>query len=76
MARQIFFDTTGGPDVLYLREVALRDPAAGEAVLRVDAIGVNRADAMFREGRYFYPPNSPPDSGTRPPGSSKPSDRV
>ncbi|WP_329139947.1 zinc-dependent alcohol dehydrogenase family protein [Streptomyces sp. NBC_01476] len=63
MARQIFFDTTGGPDVLYLREVALRDPAAGEAVLRVDAIGVNRADAMFREGRYFYPPNSPSGLG-------------
>ena len=63
MARQVFFDTTGGPEVLHLREVPTRAPGAGEARIRVDAIGVNRADAMFRAGRYFYPPELPSTLG-------------
>ncbi|PRY43405.1 zinc-dependent alcohol dehydrogenase family protein [Umezawaea tangerina] len=63
MARQIRFDTTGGPEVLRLHETPVRDPGAGEVVIRVDAIGVNRADAMFREGRYFYPPALPSGLG-------------
>ncbi|WNV91050.1 zinc-dependent alcohol dehydrogenase family protein [Umezawaea sp. Da 62-37] len=63
MARQIHFDTTGGPEVLRLREAPVRGPGAGEVVIRVDAIGVNRADVMFREGRYFYPPTLPSGLG-------------
>ncbi|MET1071976.1 MAG: alcohol dehydrogenase catalytic domain-containing protein, partial [Umezawaea sp.] len=63
MARQICFDTTGGPEVLRLRETPVRDLRTGEALVRVDAIGVNRSDAMFREGRYFYPPTLPSGLG-------------
>ncbi|MGW2068870.1 zinc-dependent alcohol dehydrogenase family protein [Streptomyces sp. NPDC001953] len=63
MTRQIFFAETGGPEVLRLREVELGAPGAGEALIRVDAIGVNRSDAMFREGRYFYSPQLPSTLG-------------
>ncbi|MEU8378072.1 zinc-dependent alcohol dehydrogenase family protein [Streptosporangium sp. NPDC048865] len=63
MARQIFFDRTGGPEVLRMREVPVTAPGEGEARIKVDAIGVNRADAMFRENRYFYPPNLPSGLG-------------
>lgn len=59
MARQIFFSSVGGPDVLCMREIDLKEPGAGEVGLQVDAIGVNRADSMFREGKYFYPPQLP-----------------
>ncbi|MFD4576625.1 zinc-dependent alcohol dehydrogenase family protein [Streptomyces sp. NPDC058417] len=63
MARQVFFDTTGGPETLRLREVDTPRPRAGEALVRVAAIGVNRADVMFRENRYFYPPALPSGLG-------------
>ncbi|MFE4626038.1 zinc-dependent alcohol dehydrogenase family protein [Streptomyces mirabilis] len=63
MPRQVYFTTAGGPEVLHLDEVPFNNPGAGEARIRVDAIGVNRADQMFREGRYFYPPNFPSTLG-------------
>ncbi|MFD3452717.1 zinc-dependent alcohol dehydrogenase family protein [Streptomyces sp. NPDC058691] len=63
MTRQIHFTETGGPEVLRLREVELGAPGAGEALIRVDAIGVNRADVMFRLGRYFYLPRFPSTLG-------------
>ncbi|MFJ5223108.1 zinc-dependent alcohol dehydrogenase family protein [Streptomyces sp. NPDC088400] len=63
MAREIVFAQVGGPDVLYIRKVDPVGPKAGEARIRVEAIGVNRADIMFREGRYFYPPNTPSGLG-------------
>lgn len=63
MALHVQFDTTGGPEVLTLREVAVGAPGPGELLISVDAIGVNRADAMFRQGRYFYPPASPSGLG-------------
>ena len=49
-AVQIF--KNGGPEVLTL--VELPDPvaAAGEALIRIEASGVNFIDTYFREGRY------------------------
>ncbi|MEU2678122.1 zinc-dependent alcohol dehydrogenase family protein [Streptomyces sp. NPDC007107] len=63
MARHIQFDRLGGPEVLQVREVATGAPGAGEVLIRVDAIGLNRADAMFREGSYFLQPSFPSSLG-------------
>lgn len=43
---------TGGPDVLVFGEIARPSPKPGEALIAVEAIGVNFIDVYFREGRY------------------------
>lgn len=45
----------GGPDVLRPVERPAPEPGAGEIVIEVAAAGVNRPDAMQREGRYPPP---------------------
>ncbi|MEV1174790.1 zinc-dependent alcohol dehydrogenase family protein [Nonomuraea sp. NPDC049784] len=59
MTRAVFFDELGGPEVLRLEEVPLGEPGKGEVLIRVDAIGLNRAEANFRAGAYVYQPNLP-----------------
>jgi NADPH:quinone reductase-like Zn-dependent oxidoreductase len=63
MAIHVRFDTLGGPEVLTLREVEVGEPGAGELRIRVEAIGLNRAEVMFRRGHYFYQPNFPSGLG-------------
>ncbi|MET8968852.1 zinc-dependent alcohol dehydrogenase family protein [Streptomyces hydrogenans] len=63
MAQLVQFDLLGGPEVLTLREVETRAPGAGEVRIRVDAIGLNRAEIMYREGAYFYQPAFPSTLG-------------
>ncbi|MFQ3556590.1 zinc-dependent alcohol dehydrogenase family protein [Streptomyces gramineus] len=63
MARQVQFDQLGGPEVLTVREVEIAPPASGEVLIRVEAIGVNRAEVMFREGSYFLQPAFPSTLG-------------
>ena len=46
----------GGPEVLQIVENELREPAAGEARIRVLATGVGRTDINYR---YGYSPFSP-----------------
>ncbi|MCK2216087.1 zinc-dependent alcohol dehydrogenase family protein [Actinomadura sp. ATCC 31491] len=55
MTRTVLFDELGGPEVLRLADVEVGDPGPGEVRLRVDAIGVNRAEALFRSGHYIEP---------------------
>ena len=43
---------TGGPEVLTLQTLPDPQPQAGEALIRVEASGVNFIDTYFREGRY------------------------
>jgi NADPH:quinone reductase-like Zn-dependent oxidoreductase len=57
------FHQTGGPEVLQLDELPLPEPAAGEVRLRVKAIGLNRAEVMFRMGRYLIQPELPSKLG-------------
>ncbi|HEX8155693.1 MAG TPA: quinone oxidoreductase [Thermoanaerobaculia bacterium] len=45
----------GGPEVLEYVDVDTPRPAAGEALVRIEAIGVNFIDCYFREGRYPAP---------------------
>ncbi|MFG2414847.1 zinc-dependent alcohol dehydrogenase family protein [Streptomyces goshikiensis] len=55
MARTVRFHEIGGPEVLRLEDLETGEPGPGEVRIRVDAIGVNRADALFRGGRYLQP---------------------
>ncbi len=43
---------TGGSEVLTLQELPMPVPGPGEALVRVEASGVNFIDVYFREGRY------------------------
>ncbi|MFD8033143.1 zinc-dependent alcohol dehydrogenase family protein [Streptomyces sp. NPDC059717] len=63
MARLVQFDRLGGPEVLTLRHVEVGTPGAGEVRIRVDAIGLNRAEIMYREGAYFDRPAFPSTLG-------------
>ena len=58
-AKIVRFHRTGGPEVLQLDELPLPEPAAGEVRLRVKAIGLNRAEVLFRMGRYLVQPILP-----------------
>ncbi len=44
--------TTGSADVLTLRDLPTPNPGPGEALIRIEASGVNFIDTYFREGRY------------------------
>src|SRR5215469_6769908 len=50
--RAIQITETGGPDVMKVRDIPVPRPGAGEALIRVEAAGVNFIDVYFREGRY------------------------
>lgn len=53
MARTVRFHEIGGPEVLRVEDLETGEPGPGEVRIRVDAIGVNRAEALFRSGRYI-----------------------
>lgn len=53
--RAIQVAKTGGPEVLELVELPVPEPAAGQALVKVEASGVNFIDTYLREGRYPAP---------------------
>ncbi|GAB2633000.1 zinc-dependent alcohol dehydrogenase family protein [Streptomyces capparidis] len=55
MARTVRFHELGGPEVLRLEDVEVGEPGPGELAVRVDAIGLNRAEVLFRSGHYIEP---------------------
>ena len=52
-AKIVRFHRVGGPEVLKIEEEPIPEPGQGEVRLDVKAIGLNRAEVMFREGRYL-----------------------
>jgi NADPH:quinone reductase len=46
---------TGGPEVLKLLELPVPEPKPNEAVVQIEAAGLNFIDVYFREGRYPAP---------------------
>ena len=46
---------TGGPEVLQYLDIDTPEPAAGEALVRIEAIGVNFIDVYHRTGLYTMP---------------------
>ena len=59
MTRVVRFHETGGPDVLRIEDIDLSAPGPGEVQIAVKAIGINRAEAMFRAGAYLEAPALP-----------------
>lgn len=59
MARVVRFHETGGPEVLRIEQVEVPPPGKDEVRIRVHALGLNRAEAMFRGGQYLYTPRLP-----------------
>lgn len=53
----------GGPDVLELQQVTTPVPAAGQVLIRVHAVGVNRPDCLQRAGHYAVPADASPLPG-------------
>jgi len=62
-AKIVRFHSIGGPEVFQLDELPLPEPGAGEVRLRVRAIGLNRAEAMFRRDQYYLTPALPSKNG-------------
>ena len=59
MAKIVRFYEYGGPEVLKIEEAPLQQPDKGEVRLRVQAIGLNRAESMFFHNRYVEQPELP-----------------
>ena len=53
------FHAVGDADVLQLDEIIEREPRKNEVRIRVEAIGLNRAEVMFRRGEYLEDPQLP-----------------
>jgi NADPH:quinone reductase-like Zn-dependent oxidoreductase len=53
--KAVYFDETGGPEVLRFGDVPRPAPGAGQALVRVRACGVNRVDIYSRTGRTKVP---------------------
>ncbi len=52
----VTFSELGPASVLQLQQEVLQEPDVGEVRLRVEAIGLNRAEVMFRQGQYLEQP--------------------
>lgn len=55
-SRVVTFAREGAPEVLELHELDVPPPRAGEVRVRIEAIGLNRAEAMYRGGYYYERP--------------------
>jgi NADPH:quinone reductase-like Zn-dependent oxidoreductase len=58
-ARVVRFHQAGEPDVLHIESVEIPAPGAQEVRIQVKAMGINRADSMFRRAQYIENPVFP-----------------
>ncbi|MEN2468714.1 zinc-dependent alcohol dehydrogenase family protein [Burkholderia sp. GS2Y] len=63
MSRIVRFHRIGGPDVLQIDTVDVPAPGPDDIQLRVKAIGLNRAEVMYRSGEYTFMPRLPASLG-------------
>src|SRR6202044_1390966 len=59
MPKVVRFHSIGGPENLRVEEVPSRLRGEGEVKLRVQAVGLNRAEALFLRGLYGGTPELP-----------------
>ena len=71
MSKVVRFNQTGEPDVLKLVDEEVPPPGEGEIQIQVAAIGLNRAEAMFRRGQYLEAPQFPARLGYEAAGTIK-----
>jgi NADPH:quinone reductase-like Zn-dependent oxidoreductase len=63
MSRTIKFAKAGGPEVLEFIEMDVPAPGPREVRITVKAIGINRADSMWRNDKYVEPVKFPAGLG-------------
>src|SRR5258708_28502833 len=63
MSRTIKFSQAGGPEVLEFIEMQVPDPGPHEVRIKVKAIGINRAESMWRNDQYVEPVSFPAGLG-------------
>ena len=63
MSRTIKFAKAGGPEVLEFLETEVPAPGPSEVRIKVKAIGINRAESMWRTDMYFEPVKFPAGLG-------------
>lgn len=61
--RAVRFHQFGGPEVLRIEPVDVRQPGADEVSIRVKALGLNRAESLLRTDRYIESPQFPSGLG-------------
>jgi NADPH:quinone reductase-like Zn-dependent oxidoreductase len=59
MPKIVRFHATGDAEVLKVENLPLTEPGNGEVRLKVEAIGLNRAEVMYRRGQYLEAPDLP-----------------
>jgi len=59
MPKVVRFYETGEADVMKIEDLPLAEPGKGEVRLKVEALGINRAEVMFRQGQYLETPTFP-----------------
>jgi NADPH:quinone reductase-like Zn-dependent oxidoreductase len=59
MSKVVRVHQLGGPEVMQFEDVEVGEPGAGEVRIRVEAIGLNRSEAMYRAGKYPVTPKLP-----------------
>jgi NADPH:quinone reductase-like Zn-dependent oxidoreductase len=52
MSKAVKFYQFGSPEVLKVEEESLRDPQPGEVRIKVQALGLNRAEVLYRTNVY------------------------
>src|SRR5260370_41825073 len=63
MSRTIKFAKAGGPEVLEFIETQVPAPGPHEVRIKVEAIGINRAESMWRNNKYIEPVKFPAGLG-------------
>lgn len=63
MPKIVRFHEVGGPEILRIEEETPKQPGKGEVRLKVQAVGLNRAESMFIRGQYVEPPKFPAGLG-------------
>ena len=59
MSKIVRFDKTGDASVLRIMDEPAQEPGEGEVRINVEAIGLNRAEVLFRQGLYLEKPTFP-----------------
>ena len=59
MSRIVEFAESGGPEVLRFKNVEVPEAGPGQVRIRVKAMGLNRAESMWRHNQYIEPVKFP-----------------
>lgn len=59
MSKVVVFNRIGSADVLEIKDVVVPSPGPNEVQIAVRAIGINRAEIMYRTGQYVIDPQFP-----------------